>query len=122
MKTLTTPQLEVYCIECSFSERVSTLAEAGRLMDSHSDGPHECCCYDHDSDRMVNGPAAVAFEESTAHAKQEDCTVDPNTECCSTCGVDHSRECPDCHKRGYHSDTCFLWEPPTFEESLPEVQ
>ncbi len=57
-------ELDVYCIECSFSERVSTLAEAGRLMDSHSDGPHECCCYDHNSDRMVNGPAVVAFEES----------------------------------------------------------
>lgn len=55
----------VYCIGCNFSEHVATLAEAGRIADSHSDGPHEVECYDEANDRMVrNGEMSVAFEES----------------------------------------------------------
>ncbi len=46
------------------------------------------------------------------HERDEQCTVDPLTDLCSVCGVDHSRQCPDCDGRGFHTPTCFLWEPP----------
>ncbi len=64
---------------------------------------------------MEQKAAALATLE-TAHEKDADCTVDLETLCCSVCGVDHSRECPDCGRRGFHSDTCFLWDPPALAE------
>lgn len=40
------------------------------------------------------------------HTKDSDCTVDPATLCCTTCGVDHSGQCSQCGGKGYHKETC----------------
>lgn len=42
----------------------------------------------------------------TDHQKDSDCTVDPETNLCTICGVDHSEPCPDCNGRGFHALTC----------------
>lgn len=40
------------------------------------------------------------------HTKDEDCTVDPETGCCSVCGVLHGDPCPCCGGSGFHKDGC----------------
>ena len=40
------------------------------------------------------------------HIDDSECTVDPDTLLCMYCGVDHSEQCIDCGRRGFHSDTC----------------
>lgn len=40
------------------------------------------------------------------HERDTDCTVDPETECCRECGVDHSNACETCGGRGFHRETC----------------
>jgi hypothetical protein len=42
----------------------------------------------------------------TMHLRDEDCAVDPETDCCSICGVDHSGQCPICGGRGFHRFGC----------------
>lgn len=54
----------------------------------------------------------IAKQPPVIHEKDSDCTVNPDTQTCSVCFVDHSRECPDCHQRGFHLSACFIWEPP----------
>lgn len=51
-------------------------------------------------------PASLTDSGTKPHSRDEDCTVDPETLCCTVCGVDHSAECLDCGKRGYHASTC----------------
>lgn len=41
------------------------------------------------------------------HGKDSDCTIDPETDCCTECGVWHADPCPDCGGRGFHNDGCF---------------
>jgi hypothetical protein len=41
-----------------------------------------------------------------AHQKDSDCTVDPATNSCSVCNVDHSGLCYECGGRGYHGVGC----------------
>lgn len=42
-----------------------------------------------------------------AHAIDSDCAVDPDTGCCSTCGVSHDGPpCPDCGAVAFHLDDC----------------
>jgi hypothetical protein len=48
------------------------------------------------------------------HEKDADCTVDPQTDCCSVCGVHHGDECPECNGRGFHVAGCSLIEPPAW--------
>lgn len=45
-------------------------------------------------------------ETTPEHTRDEDCTVDRETACCTVCGVDHSDECPDCGGRGFHRHRC----------------
>jgi len=40
------------------------------------------------------------------HSKDSDCTVDPETGCCTVCGVEHGEPCPECGMRAYHSKDC----------------
>jgi hypothetical protein len=40
------------------------------------------------------------------HQVDSDCTVDPDTDMCLTCGVLHGSPCPDCGGRGYHYAGC----------------
>ena len=40
------------------------------------------------------------------HTKDEDCTVDPETQCCTVCGVGHGDPCEFCGGRGFHMDNC----------------
>ena len=42
----------------------------------------------------------------TAHTRDTDCDVDPATDSCRTCSVDHSGECGRCKGRGYHVTGC----------------
>jgi len=47
-----------------------------------------------------------------AHHQDEDCTrIDPETQLCRDCGVDHSNECPDCKGRGFHRPRCYWTHP-----------
>lgn len=59
-----------------------------------------------ESTSSVKTPASPTEIGGKSHSRQEDCTVDPETLCCIACGVDHSEECLDCGKRGYHASTC----------------
>ncbi len=55
----------IYCLECSFNAHADALADAGRIADGHSDGPHEAQIYDEANDKMIHRCVAqVAFEES----------------------------------------------------------
>lgn len=40
------------------------------------------------------------------HERDEECTIDPETEMCRVCGVDHSGQCPACLGRGFHTSNC----------------
>ena len=40
------------------------------------------------------------------HRQDEHCTVDPETDCCSVCGVLHGGPCPECGGRGFHRPSC----------------
>jgi hypothetical protein len=42
------------------------------------------------------------------HERDEDCAghIDPETDSCRVCGVDHGGECPECHGRGFHRAGC----------------
>ena len=51
------------------------------------------------------------------HATDTDCTIDPATDCCTICGVDHSGECPDCHGRGFHRPGCPELSTATFTDA-----
>ena len=46
------------------------------------------------------------------HERDEQCTVDPQTELCTGCGVDHSATCPECAGRGFHKPGCSLSDVP----------
>ena len=37
------------------------------------------------------------------HVDDSQCTVDPSTNCCKVCGVEHGDPCPACHGRAFHS-------------------
>jgi hypothetical protein len=58
------------------------------------------------------------------HSKDADCTVDPATGGCFVCGVDHSDECPECGRHGFHLDGCVRMGlspmTPTPSANLPE--
>jgi hypothetical protein len=43
------------------------------------------------------------------HVSDEDCEghIDPETLCCSVCGVDHNCECPKCGGHGFHKADCL---------------
>ena len=42
-----------------------------------------------------------------AHSQDSDCSIDPGTECCRTCGVDHSGPpCPHCDGVAFHAPDC----------------
>ena len=42
----------------------------------------------------------------TMHEQDCDCTVDPETNCCTVCGVEHSDPCDVCGGRGFHKFDC----------------
>lgn len=44
------------------------------------------------------------------HHSDADCAgcVDPETDTCSVCGVDHGGQCDLCGGRGYHADDCEI--------------
>lgn len=54
----------------------------------------------------INGRTLCEDCGPNRHTKDTDCTVDPDTLCCTVCGVDHSEECLECGQRGYHAETC----------------
>ena len=51
------------------------------------------------------------------HDQDADCTVDPSTLTCTTCGVDHSGECDRCHGRGFHKVGC-----PDSDATQPDLE
>lgn len=62
----------------------------------------------------LNGKPEQFFVD-IPHTKDSDCIVNPDTGCCSLCGVDHSAQCPDCQGRGFHNPNCprdssTIWE------------
>jgi len=55
----------------------------------------------HDDDRPVR-PEDVLAKTAAVHTTDQDCTVDPRTNCCRECGVEHGDPCDVCHGRGFH--------------------
>ena len=45
-------------------------------------------------------------ETTVNHSQDSDCTVNPETNCCYGCGVEHGDPCPVCGGRGYHRADC----------------
>jgi hypothetical protein len=45
------------------------------------------------------------------HVQDSDCEghINPETDCCIVCGVDHSTVCILCGGRGFHAVTCFMF-------------
>ncbi len=43
---------------------------------------------------------------NSEHEQDADCTVDPETNLCVVCGVEHAEPCPDCGGRGFHKPDC----------------
>lgn len=66
-----------------------------------------CCGGTVECDPQCNG-----YEPVPEHEKDEDCAafIDPGTDSCRLCGVDHSGECFFCKGRGFHRDGCELLE------------
>lgn len=55
--------------------------------------------------------AAASRRRSGDHRHDEDCDVDPETDACRVCGVDHSGPpCRDCGRVGFHRVGCLTWE------------
>ena len=48
----------------------------------------------------------ISMTNNSPHEKDSDCDVDPQTNCCRVCGVDHSGQCPVCGGRGFHKEGC----------------
>jgi hypothetical protein len=50
----------------------------------------------------------VTTRELPAHLCDADCAghIDPETLCCTICGVDHNCECPTCGGHGFHKAGC----------------
>lgn len=49
------------------------------------------------------------------HHQDTDCFVNPDTNLCYGCGVDHSGECVECGGRGFHKNECPLIEARPFD-------
>ena len=41
------------------------------------------------------------------HTNDDECSVDPETRCCTVCGADHSFACERCGGRGFHQGECL---------------
>lgn len=52
--------------------------------------------------------AATIATEPGEHTRDEDCAVDPDTDACGVCGVEHGPACPSCGARAFHRDGCPL--------------
>jgi hypothetical protein len=50
--------------------------------------------------------AGVTEKLTPHHMKDEDCSVDPSTNLCTVCGVEHGEACPVCGGRGFHKEGC----------------
>lgn len=48
----------------------------------------------------------AALNLKLVHTQDSDCTVDPETQFCTGCDVDHTDECRDCKGRGFHNEGC----------------
>jgi hypothetical protein len=65
--------------------------------------------------------------EVAVHLRDSDCTVDPATDLCTGCDVDHSGQCPGCLQRGYHTAACLdtevtAVEADRFERSIADIK
>ena len=58
--------------------------------------------------KLSKREALQAFKQAQKqeHTQDEHCTVDPNTDCCSGCGVHHAEPCRVCGGRGFHRPNC----------------
>lgn len=45
------------------------------------------------------------------HTRDEQCTVDTESGCCTECGAEHGDPCPDCGGSAYHNPTCPRSDP-----------
>lgn len=71
------------------------------------------------SNRVARAAEAPATAEPRggmgAHARDEDCTIDPATNCCVACGVEQGPPCQECGGRSFHRPGC----PDSDEVALP---
>ena len=61
-----------------------------------------------DSIRALSPAAMAAYTERGADALCDACgeAIDPDTLCCTACGIGHMEPCPDCGRRGVHRKGC----------------
>lgn len=43
---------------------------------------------------------------TTEHTHDTDCTVNPETNTCDACGVEHGEPCPECGGCAFHTSNC----------------
>jgi len=55
---------------------------------------------------VVAEAAAADVPVVAEHTQDSDCSVDPATDSCRGCGVDHSAKCYLCAGRGFHKPGC----------------
>ena len=58
-----------------------------------------------------NGTATFVYFaelELVEHTRDSDCTVDPETNLCSICGVEYSEPCIECGGHAFHLEGCTL--------------
>lgn len=47
------------------------------------------------------------------HTIEFQCTVDPETDCCTECGVHHGTPCEECGGKAFHTPTCSEMNEPS---------
>jgi hypothetical protein len=64
--------------------------------------------------RSINGYewTFAPFKSDAKHTSDNQCTVDPTTNTCTVCGVEHGAPCPECSGRGFHAAGCTELERP----------
>jgi hypothetical protein len=58
---------------------------------------------------------------ATSHKQDTDCTLSPQTDCCTVCGVLHGDPCPECKGRGYHNTGCSEYEESPVINTIAEL-
>lgn len=59
----------------------------------------------------TDSPAIRRHRDAERHTRDSDCTVDPDTNACTVCWVEHGPECPDCGRAAYHERGCSEVDP-----------
>lgn len=101
---------KVHCRSCTFRTDYVRRANAIRRAASHANvNKHDVDVVEPqgaDEPDFQAAHVSAAGVVSIAHGRDADCTVDPETDTCTTCGVFHGDPCRLCGGRGFHKAGC----------------